>query len=335
MLTLPFSPSGATPRRSPPWLRRQAHAYLYWLAFLLVLEPGNVLRAHQSGHALGWVDEVLRIAIAALLGSAATPLLLAVSRRFPLAGPARWRHLLAQAACAAALAFALIAVACLLAAWIYQGRWLPTPAQLVDQLVADFSLLLCVLAAYLAFVHAAQLLRQRGAAPAATVTLAAATTATVAGATAAASTPPETVSAPAPTTIAADRAHAEADAGAAPAGAPPYLARIEIKAQGRSSYLDLATVDWIETQGNYLALHAGPQQHLVRDTLLNLETRLDPRRFVRIHRRMLVALDRIRQIETAANGDAIVHLAPGAELRVSRSYRAALRARWQRPDVLL
>lgn len=79
----------------------------------------------------------------------------------------------------------------------------------------------------------------------------------------------------------------------------------------------------------------GPQQHLVRDTLLNLETRLDPRRFARIHRRMLVALDRIRQIETAANGDAILHLAAGAELRVSRSYRAALRARWQRPDVLL
>ena len=296
MLTLPFFPSGATPRRSPPWLRRQVHAYLYWLAFLLVLEPGNVLRAHQSGHALGWADEVLRIATAALLGSAATPLLLAVSRRFPLAGPARWRHLLAQAACAAALAFALIAVACLLAAWIYQGRWLPTPAQLVGQLVADFSLLLCVLAAYLAFAHAAQLLRQRGAVPAAV--------------------PP-------------------ADAGTAPAGAPPYLTRIEIKALGRSSYLELATVDWIETQGNYLALHAGPQQHLVRDTLLNLETRLDPRRFVRIHRRTLVALDRIRQIETAANGDAIVHLAPGAELRVSRSYRAALRARWQRPDVLL
>ncbi len=73
----------------------------------------------------------------------------------------------------------------------------------------------------------------------------------------------------------------------------------------------------------------------MRDTLLNLETRLDPRRFARIHRRMLVALDRIRQIETAANGDAILHLAAGAELRVSRSYRAALRARWQRPDVLL
>ncbi|MBJ7312778.1 LytTR family DNA-binding domain-containing protein [Rugamonas sp. CCM 8940] len=319
MLTLPIFQSQATPRRGPPWLRRQAYAYAYWLAFLLVLEPGNVLRAHQAGHALGWADEVLRIAVAALLGSAATPLLLVVSRRFPLSGPGRWRHLLAQGAAAAALAFALIAVAGLLAAWFYQGRWLPTPAQLVDQLVADFSLLLCVLAAYLAFAHAAQLFRRHGAA----VAMAATTTAPGMAATAAKVTATAVTATPTPAT-----------AGLSPP-ASPHLTRVEIKALGRISHLDLATVDWIETQGNYVALHVGTQQHLVRDTLLNLEARLDPRRFVRIHRRMLVALDRIEQIETAANGDAVLHLAQGTALRVSRNHRAALRTRWQQPDVLL
>jgi two-component system LytT family response regulator len=114
--------------------------------------------------------------------------------------------------------------------------------------------------------------------------------------------------------------------GAAPSeGAWP--AHLPIKDRGRLIVLDLAAVDWIESQGNYQALHAGDGVHLIRETSASLAARLDPARFVRIHRRTLVALDRVRQIEPLANGDAIVRLTTGAELRLARGHRDGLRRR--------
>ncbi len=88
--------------------------------------------------------------------------------------------------------------------------------------------------------------------------------------------------------------------------------------------LELANVDWIETQGNYLALHAGPAVHLIRETSVRFEARLDPRRFVRIHRRTIVALDRIRDVAALSNGDASLRLNDGTELRMSRGFRDAV-----------
>jgi hypothetical protein len=108
-----------------------------------------------------------------------------------------------------------------------------------------------------------------------------------------------------------------------PAHAP--LKVIEIKEKGRSQMVSVAEIDWIEAQGNYVALHVGARALLLRETLTRLESRLDPARFVRIHRRDIVALDRITGIEPAANGDAVVHLKDDTELRVSRIYRHALK----------
>jgi two-component system LytT family response regulator len=93
--------------------------------------------------------------------------------------------------------------------------------------------------------------------------------------------------------------------------------------------VDLDAVDWIETQGNYQALHVGAATHLLRETSERLEARLDPARFVRIHRRAIVAVGRVRKMEPLANGDANVHLSNGAELRLSRRHRAALRSRME------
>jgi len=109
--------------------------------------------------------------------------------------------------------------------------------------------------------------------------------------------------------------------------APAHAAwtdRITIKVRGRMEVLDLASVDWIETQGNYQALHLGDQVRLIRKTSEALAAELDPARFVRVHRRTIVAADRISGLEPLPNGDAIVRLKGGEELRLSRNHRKAL-----------
>jgi DNA-binding LytR/AlgR family response regulator len=101
--------------------------------------------------------------------------------------------------------------------------------------------------------------------------------------------------------------------------------------RGRRSYVDLEDIDWIETQGNYLALHVNSSTHMIRATLTNFEAQLDARRFVRIHRRLIVAVDRIRDLRPAGNGDAIVQLVDGRELSASRRYRKIIGQRWPHP----
>lgn len=103
-----------------------------------------------------------------------------------------------------------------------------------------------------------------------------------------------------------------------------YLSDITIGSRGRVISIELASVDWIETQGNYLALHEGAKTHLLRETLAALEPKLNPQQFVRIHRRILVAADRVREIAPLANGDGLVRLTDGTELRLSRNHRKRL-----------
>jgi DNA-binding LytR/AlgR family response regulator len=91
-------------------------------------------------------------------------------------------------------------------------------------------------------------------------------------------------------------------------------------------HLSVIDIDWVETQGNYLALHAGPAVHLIRDTLAKFEGILDPERFARIHRTALVALDRVQEVAALSNGDASVRLRDGTQLRLSRNYRATASA---------
>jgi two-component system LytT family response regulator len=99
-----------------------------------------------------------------------------------------------------------------------------------------------------------------------------------------------------------------------------------VKSRGRTLLLDTAGIDWIEAQGNYLALHAGAGVHLIRETLATLEGRL-PQDFVRIHRGTIVNVARLRQIRPLQNGDASIRLTDGTELRMSRGYRDRLKAR--------
>jgi two-component system LytT family response regulator len=105
--------------------------------------------------------------------------------------------------------------------------------------------------------------------------------------------------------------------------APPD--RLVIRSGGRVSFLPLDELDYAEAADNYVELHAGRQVHLLRDTLTRLEARLDPRRFVRIHRSTLVNLDRVRELRPLVGGDHEVLLRDGTRLALSRTCREALR----------
>ena len=106
-----------------------------------------------------------------------------------------------------------------------------------------------------------------------------------------------------------------------------WLARILVKDRGRVFFVGVEEIDWIEAAGNYLSLHARGEQHLVRETMRALEQRLDPARFLRVHRSAIVNVDRIVELRPGAHGDFVVVLASGAELTSSRGYSELLRKR--------
>ena len=106
-----------------------------------------------------------------------------------------------------------------------------------------------------------------------------------------------------------------------------YLTRLMIKVSGRVVLLKVDEIDFIEADGNYAKLHVGRKAHLLREKMHDLEGRLDPAKFVRIHRSIIVNLDRIKEMQPHFNGDYIVVLEDGRQLRLSRSRRENLEAK--------
>ncbi len=80
-------------------------------------------------------------------------------------------------------------------------------------------------------------------------------------------------------------------------------------------------MDWVEAEGVYVRLQVGATSYLLRESLRNVEQRLDPRRFLRIHRSTILNLDRAKKIVPHFNGGAVVILRDGRQLKMSRSYR--------------
>ena len=145
----------------PDWLRSTGCALLYWLVFLLALEPGNVLHARSMGHVLDFDDEALRIGCAALLGCSTAPLILALSRRFPISGTRGWRSIAIHAAGAATLSFVLIVISCVLAAWVLMGEIVPSVAEVRSELAGNWLLLTFALCAFAAISQAMNLFPRR------------------------------------------------------------------------------------------------------------------------------------------------------------------------------
>jgi two-component system, LytTR family, response regulator len=98
--------------------------------------------------------------------------------------------------------------------------------------------------------------------------------------------------------------------------------RLAVKCERRVLLLELWEIDWIESEGNYARLHLGARSLLVRETLNHLEARLDPTRFLRIHRSYIVNVDRVTEIHPLLGASYGVVLGDGrTRLVLSRSYR--------------
>lgn len=106
-----------------------------------------------------------------------------------------------------------------------------------------------------------------------------------------------------------------------------YLERLVIKSAGRVIFLKAEEIDWIEAAGNYVRLHVGSESHLLRETVNALEARLDPDKFLRIHRSTIVNVERIKELQPWFRGDYMVFLRDDTRLTLSRNYRGKLHKR--------
>ncbi len=103
-----------------------------------------------------------------------------------------------------------------------------------------------------------------------------------------------------------------------------YLERLVIKSSGRIYFLETNDIDWIQAEGNYVSVHVGKKSHLLRETISSLESQLDPRKFLRIHRSAIVRIDRIKELQPWFHGEYHIILLDGTELTLSRNYRDRL-----------
>lgn len=106
-------------------------------------------------------------------------------------------------------------------------------------------------------------------------------------------------------------------------GEKDYLERLSIKSGksgGRILLLDVNEIDWIEAADNYVQVHTGPASHLLLATMNNLETRLNPQQFLRIHRSIIVNLKRIKELHPMFHGEFRIILQDNTQLTSGRSY---------------
>jgi two-component system, LytTR family, response regulator len=115
---------------------------------------------------------------------------------------------------------------------------------------------------------------------------------------------------PAPPAVAADHA--------------PFPRRFLVKGDGQMYFVAVNDIDWVEAYGNYVRLHVGKGVHLIRETLGNIERKLDPTRFARVHRSSIVNLDRVARMDLWGAGDYVVLLKDGTKLKLSRWYRSRI-----------
>jgi two-component system LytT family response regulator len=103
--------------------------------------------------------------------------------------------------------------------------------------------------------------------------------------------------------------------------------RLVVKSGGRVFFVRTDEIEWIEAAGNYVRLHLATQTHVFRETMNDMEKRLDPERFFRIHRSRIVNGDRIKELQPWTSGEYLLVLQNGAHLRLSRNYREKLQQR--------
>ena len=118
-----------------------------------------------------------------------------------------------------------------------------------------------------------------------------------------------------------EAAEGMADAGDDGPAANRFERMINIRDQGQIFRVDVDTIERIDAAGDYMCIQTGDNTLILRETMKDLEKRLDPRRFQRVHRSTIVNLDLVKQVKPHTNGECFLVLDSGAQVKVSRSFR--------------
>lgn len=103
-----------------------------------------------------------------------------------------------------------------------------------------------------------------------------------------------------------------------------FLTRFMVRAGGRVTFIKTSDVDWIAADDYYIKLHVAGKSHLLRLSMNELEEKLDPKTFLRIHRSTIVNLDRVKELHQNPSGEYVAVLKDGTELKLSRNRRERL-----------
>ena len=112
-----------------------------------------------------------------------------------------------------------------------------------------------------------------------------------------------------------DQVLARAEAG------QQYPSRISVKDRQETTLVDVRDISWVDAAGDYMCLHVGEQVHIMRCTMKELESLLDPNLFQRIHRSTIINLDQVEKIINHTNGEYFLAMKNGARLKMSRGYK--------------
>ena len=104
------------------------------------------------------------------------------------------------------------------------------------------------------------------------------------------------------------------------------LKRLAVRSAGKTLFVDIEDIDWMEAAENYVQLHAGRAEHLLHVTMNTLEKSLDPELLLRIHRSVIVNVRRIKELQPVMHGEYVVTLANGVRLQSGRMYNEKLRS---------
>ena len=100
-----------------------------------------------------------------------------------------------------------------------------------------------------------------------------------------------------------------------------YEHHLNIKDRGRITRVDVTDIDYIDAAGDYMCIHTPGKTHILRATMKDMERRLNPKQFQRVHRSAIVNLERVRELVSHANGEYFLFLKGGDQVKVSRSYK--------------
>ncbi|WP_204602343.1 LytR/AlgR family response regulator transcription factor [Paremcibacter congregatus] len=103
-----------------------------------------------------------------------------------------------------------------------------------------------------------------------------------------------------------------------------YETHLNIKDRGQITRVDITTIEWIDAAGDYMCLHADGKTHILRETMKNMEKRLDPEIFQRVHRSTIININKVKELQPTTGGKYQITLESGADLQVSRNYRDVL-----------